>query len=58
MKDDGRFALRELTEQIFRVRKFITNNSKRKSFNDDEVNQLYDELWRKRNQLEDEIFGK
>ena len=58
MKDNRKFVLRDLTEQIYYIREFIFKNKLTEISDNDEVEKWYDELWKRRNKLEEEIFGK
>jgi len=58
MKDYRRFELRQLTESIFYIREWVLkflNPSTKEYIN---VTEQYEELWKQRDKLEDEIFGK
>lgn len=58
MKDYRRYDLRQLTESIFYIREWILkfNNSSSKEYVD--ATEQYEKLWRQRDELEDEVFGK
>ena len=57
MKDYRRYDLRQLTESIFCIRECVLRflNPSSKEYTD--VTDKYEELWRQRDELEDEIFG-
>ena len=58
MKDYRRYDLRQLTESIFYIREWILkfNNSSSKEYV--EATEQYEKLWKQRDELEDEVFGK
>ena len=58
MKDYRRYDLRQLTESIFYIREWILkfNNSSSKEYV--EATEQYEKLWKQREKLEDEVFGK
>ena len=58
MKDYRRYDLRQLTESIFYIRERILNyvNSSTKEYLD--IKEQYEKLWKQREELEDEVFGK
>lgn len=58
MKDYRRYDLRQLTESIFYIREMILKftNSSTKEYID--TKEQYEKLWKQRDKLEDEIFGK
>ena len=58
MKDYRRYDLRQLTESIFYIREWILkfNNSSSKEYVD--ATEQYEKLWKQRDELEDEVFGK
>lgn len=58
MQDHRKFDLRELTERIYYIREFVLKRKFPFSKHYTDVTELYEELWRKRDKLEDEIFGK
>ena len=57
MKDYRRYDLRQLTENIFYIRECVLRflNPSSKEYTD--VTDKYEELWKQRDELEDEIFG-
>lgn len=58
MKDYRRYDLRQLTESIFCIRERILKyvNSSTKEYID--TKEQYEKLWKQREKLEDEVFGK
>ena len=58
MKDYRRYDLRQLTESIFCIRERILKfkNPSTKEYSD--IKAQYEKLWKQRDKLEDEIFGK
>jgi hypothetical protein len=58
MKDYRRYDLRQLTESIFYIRERILKfkNSSTKEYID--IKEQYEKLWKQRDELEDEVFGK
>lgn len=57
MQDHRKFDLRELTEKIYYIREFLLKRKFPFSRRRTDVTELYEELWKKRDELEDEIFG-
>ena len=57
MKDSRYFDLRCLTEKIFYIREIVLKSINPSSDLYHEAIDKYDELWRKRNELEQEIFN-
>lgn len=57
MKDYRKYDLRQLTESIFYIRECVLRflNPSSKEYTD--VTDKYEELWKQRDELEDEIFG-
>lgn len=58
MKDYRRYDLRQLTESIFYIRERILKfkNPSTKEYID--IKEQYEKLWKQRDELEDEVFGK
>ena len=58
MKDYRRYDLRQLTESIFYIREWILKfkNPSYKEYID--ATKEYEKLWKQRDELEDELFGK
>lgn len=58
MKDHRKFDLRMLTENIYYIREYLLNKkSDASKHQHDEIKELYEELWKRRDELEDDIFG-
>lgn len=57
MKDYRKYDLRQLTESIFYIRECVLRFLKPSSKEYTDVTDKYEELWKQRNELEDEIFG-
>ena len=57
MKDYRRYDLRQLTESIFYIREWVLKflNPSSKEYKD--ATNRYEEFWKQRDELEDEIFG-
>ncbi len=58
MKDYRKYDLRDLTESIFYMREFTLKALRKNSPKRKAAEAEYEELWRSRDALEDEIFGK
>lgn len=58
MKDYRKYSLRDLTESIFYMREFTLKALRKNSPKRKTAEAEYEELWRLRDALEDEIFGK
>lgn len=58
MRDNTYFELRELTEQIFTLREWVLKNENPSSKKYKESVDLYNELCKKRDLLEERVFGK
>jgi hypothetical protein len=58
MKDYRKYDLRDLTESIFYMREFTLKALRKNSPKRKAAEAEYEELWRLRDALEDEIFGK
>ena len=58
MKDYRKYDLRDLTESIFFMREFTLKALRKNSPKRKAAEAEYEELWRSRDALEDEIFGK
>ena len=57
MKDYRKYDLRQLTESIFYIRECVLSFLKPSSKEYTDVTDKYEELWKQRDELEDEIFG-
>ena len=57
MKDYRKYDLRQLTESIFYIRECVLRFLKPSSKEYTDVTDKYEELWKQRDELEDEIFG-
>ena len=58
MKDKRYFDLRCLTENIFYIREYVLKFLDTSSEKYIEVTKIYEELWKKRDALENDIFDK
>lgn len=57
MKDYRKYDLRQLTESIFYIRECVLRFLKPSSKEYTDVTDKYEELWKQRDELENEIFG-